>query len=377
MKAAPFDYVAPKSLAEASAALASEVRPRIAGGQRCCPCSLAGRLPPSGRYGGLEPGGACRDAGNGCNALDPRIGDRGRQAPEAFGGLMQRVASTISYRAFCAITERLEAWRLPIRRRLARALMALGAQVRIAGLKGTRSQPVSDFVLGQYSTSLAADEIILGFDVPRSDTALRWGFFKVVRKSGAFANSIAFAVARGRGGSVSVVLAAAADRPHFLPTVAARIETGESSEEALRDAIAKDVAAHNLNTILSNALTYVDRSAGRARCEQMKSATLELNGAKIAHDVSQKVTSARNDATDGDTSRVRIRARCQRSLDGQAHDRAFGGGHATAVPSNARGQKTIDDGVLRRHFTMLLSPMRILYARHARDGVDICCDLRL
>src|SRR5438477_12005391 len=122
--------------------------------------------------------------------------------------------------------------------------MALGAKVRISGLKGTRSQPISEFVLGQYSTSLTADEIIVGFDLPRPNAALRWGFCKVVRKSGAFADSIAFAVAHGRGGPASVVLAAAADRPCPLPNVGGRIEAGDESEDALRSAIAKDVAEH-------------------------------------------------------------------------------------------------------------------------------------
>jgi carbon-monoxide dehydrogenase medium subunit len=121
--------------------------------------------------------------------------------------------------------------------------MALGAHVRISGLKGTRSQPINEFVLGQYSTSLACDEIILGFDIPRPDPAMRWGFFKVVRKSGAFADSIAFAVAHGRGGPASVVLAAAADRPCLLPRVAERIEAGDRSDDALQRAIADDVAA--------------------------------------------------------------------------------------------------------------------------------------
>ena len=78
--------------------------------------------------------------------------------------------------------------------------------------------------------------------MPRPDAAMRWGFFKVVRKSGAFADSIAFAVAHGRGGPASVVLAAAADRPCLLPKVAERIEAGEKSEDVLRGAIAKDVA---------------------------------------------------------------------------------------------------------------------------------------
>ena len=122
-------------------------------------------------------------------------------------------------------------------------LMALGAQVRISGLKGTRSQLIGDFVQGQYATSLASDEIILGFDLPRPDATLRWGFFKVMRKSGAFASSIAFAVAHGRGGPVSVVLGAAAARAHLLPTVAEHIKAGRS-DESVRAAIAKDVAAH-------------------------------------------------------------------------------------------------------------------------------------
>ena len=249
MKAAPFDYVAPKALAEASAALASEGATAIAGGQSLLPMlnlrvALPALLVDIGGLQELKELAATPDNVR-IGALTTHAAIEDGKLPEAFGGLMQRVASTISYRTVrnhgtiggsVALADPAADW--------PGCLMALGAQVRIAGLQGMRSQPVSDFVLGQYSTSLAPDEIILGFDVPRSDTVLRWGFFKVVRKSGAFANSIAFAVARDRGGSVSVVLAAAADRPHFLPTVAARIEAGETSEEALCGAIAKDVAAH-------------------------------------------------------------------------------------------------------------------------------------
>jgi carbon-monoxide dehydrogenase medium subunit len=111
-------------------------------------------------------------------------------------------------------------------------------------LNSERSEPVEDFVQGQYSTSLAADEIVLGFDIPRPDPSMRWGFFKVVRKSGAFASSIAFAVGGPSGGPVSVVLAAATNRPRSLPTVADEIRTGKTSEDRLRGAIAEDLAAH-------------------------------------------------------------------------------------------------------------------------------------
>ena len=251
MKAAIFDYAVPKTVAEASALLASggAATAAIAGGQSLLPMlNLRVALPDLvvdiGRLQELKEV-AATSTNIRIGALTTHAAIEDGKLPEAFGGLMQRVASKISYRAVrnygtiggsVALADPAADW--------TGCLMALGAHVRISGLKGARSQPVGEFVLGQYSTSLASDEIILGFDVPRPDAALRWGFFKVVRKSGAFADSIAFAVAHGRGGPASVVLAAAADRPCLLPKVAERIEAGEKSEDVLRCAIAKDVAEH-------------------------------------------------------------------------------------------------------------------------------------
>ena len=249
MKAAIFDYAVPKTVAEASALLASggAATAAIAGGQSLLPMlNLRVALPDLvvdiGRLQELKEV-AATSTNIRIGALTTHAAIEDGKLPEAFGGLMQRVASKISYRAVrnygtiggsVALADPAADW--------TGCLMALGAHVRISGLKGARSQPVGEFVLGQYSTSLASDAIILGFDVPRPDAAMRWGFFKVVRKSGAFADSIAFAVAHGRGGPASVVLAAAADRPCLLPKVAERIEAGEKSEDVLRGAIAKDVA---------------------------------------------------------------------------------------------------------------------------------------
>jgi aerobic carbon-monoxide dehydrogenase medium subunit len=250
MKAAIFDYAVPKTVAEASALLASgDATAAIAGGQSLVPMlnlrvALPDLLVDIGRLQELKEVGATPTRVR-IGALTTHAAIEDGKLPEAFGGLMQKVAAKISYRAVrnqgtmggsVALADPASDW--------TGCLLALGAHVRISGLKGTRSQPISEFVLGQYSTSLAPDEIILGFDVPRPDTALRWGFSKVVRKSGAFADSIAFAVAHGSGGPVSVVLAAAADRPCLLPKVAERIRAGESSEDVLRSAIAEDVAEH-------------------------------------------------------------------------------------------------------------------------------------
>jgi aerobic carbon-monoxide dehydrogenase medium subunit len=250
MKAAIFDYAVPKTVAEASTLLASggAATAAIAGGQSLLPMlnlrvALLDLLVDIGRLQELKEVTAT-STNIRIGALTTHAAIEDGKLPEAFGGLMQKVASKISYRAVrnhgtiggsVALADPASDW--------PGCLMALGAHVRISGLKGTRSQSISEFVLGQYSTSLACDEIILGFDIPRPDAALRWGFFKVVRKSGAFANSIAFAVAHGRGGPASVVLAAAADRPCLLPKVAEWIEAGDGSEDALQSAIADDVAA--------------------------------------------------------------------------------------------------------------------------------------
>jgi carbon-monoxide dehydrogenase medium subunit len=252
MKAAIFDYAVPKTVSEASTLLgtAGVATAAIAGGQSLLPMlnlrvALPDLLVDIGRLQELKEV-AATPSNIRIGALTTHAAIEDGKLPEAFGGLMQKVASKISYRAVrnhgtiggsVALADPASDW--------PGCLMALGAHVRISGLKGTRSQPISEFVLGQYSTSLASDEIILGFDVPRPNAAaLRWGFFKVVRKSGAFADSIAFAVANGRGGPASVVLAAAADRPCLLSKVAERIQVGDRSEETLRSAIAKDMAEH-------------------------------------------------------------------------------------------------------------------------------------
>src|SRR5262249_13715801 len=120
-------------------------------------------------------------------------------------------------------------------------LMVLGASVRIGGPSGTRSQPMTEFVQGPYATSLESGEIIVGFDIPRPDKTLNWGFAKVVRKSGAFANSIAFAVRRGQEGSVSVVLGAAGPRPSVLANTSKCVQSGVANEDSIRTAISADI----------------------------------------------------------------------------------------------------------------------------------------
>jgi carbon-monoxide dehydrogenase medium subunit len=248
MKAAPFDYVAARTVAEASAALASEGATAIAGGQSLLPMlNLRVALPDLlVDLGGLEELKelSVSSAGVRIGALTTHAAIEDGVLADAFGGLLQRVAATISYRAIrnhgtiggsVALADPAADW--------PGCLLALGATVRISGVKGPRSEPIGSFVQGQYQTSLTPDEVIVGFDLPRRSAPLRWGFFKVARKSGAFADSIAFAVSHGSGGPISIVLAAAAPRPQLLPKVAAKLGARQVSDEALRAAIADDVAS--------------------------------------------------------------------------------------------------------------------------------------
>jgi carbon-monoxide dehydrogenase medium subunit len=95
-------------------------------------------------------------------------------------------------------------------------------------------------VRSPFETTLAPGELIVWFDIPGPRTPFRWGFAKVVRKSGAFANSIAIAVSQGSKGPASVVLGAAGPRPALLSAVSKQIQA-ETPEAALRLAIEADV----------------------------------------------------------------------------------------------------------------------------------------
>lgn len=249
MKSAAFDYVVAKDVGDAIAAMAQHSMSAafIAGGQSLVPMlnlrvALPDLLVDIAALEELKENGSTPE-NHRIGALTTHADIEDGKVSDPFGGLLQKVASGISYRAIrnygtvggsVALADPAADW--PV------CLLALGAEVRIASSKGNRSEPLDCFIRGQYATALGHDEIILGFDIPR-DASICSGFFKVVRKSGAFASSIAVAVQRGRGGPVAVTLGAAGPRPYLLPTVAAHIGSRGTSEGALRDAIAKDLTA--------------------------------------------------------------------------------------------------------------------------------------
>ncbi|MEA2983228.1 MAG: aerobic carbon-monoxide dehydrogenase medium subunit [Alphaproteobacteria bacterium] len=251
MKAAPFEYVRPKSVAEASVALGRRGAnsAAIAGGQSLMPMlslrvALVDLLVDISRLDDLKTVTKTPDS-VWLGALTTHAAIEDGRTPDIFGGLMRRIAGQISYRAVrnhgtiggsVALADPAADWPC--------FLIALDASLRVVGRNGVRVERVADFIQGSYATTLITGDIIMGFDIPAPKAPLRWGFGKVARKSGAFAQSIAIVTAQGNDGPVSAVLGAAGPRPLPLPATAAQLAVPGNTTEQLRAAIAADLDAH-------------------------------------------------------------------------------------------------------------------------------------
>jgi carbon-monoxide dehydrogenase medium subunit len=248
MKSAPFEYVRPKTVAEASVALGRRgaSTAAIAGGQSLMPMlalrvALPELLVDISRLDDLKVVTRTPDS-LWLGALTTHAAVEDGETPDMFQGLMRRVAGQISYRAVrnhgtmggsLALADPAADW--------PPCLLALGASVRMVGRNGVRVQPIDDFVQGAYETTLTTGDIIMGFDIPAPEQPLRWGFSKVARKSGAFAQSIAVIAAVGKDGPVRAVLGAAGPRPRILEATSKQLAHQGTGEDELRAAIAADL----------------------------------------------------------------------------------------------------------------------------------------
>src|SRR5215471_5407142 len=216
MKAPAVDYVRPQSISEAVDLLAqhrSEARV-IAGGQ-----SLVAMMNLRVASPGLlidisrlpELAGASDDADAvtlGACVTHAAIED-GR-VPDPSHGLMPRVAATLAYRAIrnrgtiggsLALSDPAAEWPA--------VLAALDAEVMISGPSGVRSLKCTEFTTGIFETRLAPDEVVERVRIPKLSAEARWGYLKLCRKSGEFANALAVAIVDpGRGRCHAVVGAA-------------------------------------------------------------------------------------------------------------------------------------------------------------------------
>src|SRR5262244_2590567 len=246
MKPAAVDYARPRSLSEALELLA---RPNvdarvIAGGQSlvammnlrvAAPGLLVdiARLPDLGSVTEEDSTvfyGACVTHA----MIEDRVG------PEPSQGLMPKAAGTLAYRAVrnrgtiggsLALADPAAEWPA--------VLAALDAEVMISGPSGVRSLKCTEFTTGIFETRLAPDEVVERVRIPKLSAEARWGYLKLCRKSGEFANALAVVIAdRGRG-HCRVVLGVANGAPLVLDETSRLVSEGARGE--IRGAVGADL----------------------------------------------------------------------------------------------------------------------------------------
>ena len=246
MKAPAVDYVRPRSLAEAIDLLArSEAEARVLAGGQSLVAMMNLRLASPGLLIDItrlaELAGASDDADAvtlGACVTHAAIED-GR-VPDPSRGLMPRVAASLAYRAIrnrgtiggsLALSDPAAEWPA--------VLAALDAEVTVRGPNGQRSLKCAEFTTGIFETLLAPEEIIENVRIPRLSADARWGYIKLCRKSGEFANALAVAIAEPRRSQCRVVLGAANGAPLVLSETAKLVSNG--ARQDLHGAVAADL----------------------------------------------------------------------------------------------------------------------------------------
>jgi carbon-monoxide dehydrogenase medium subunit len=248
MKPAPFTYHRASSIDDAIAHLQGGdaiVRP-LAGGQSLVPM-LNLRLAPADKLVDLTRIDALRRSEErpDCiryGALVTHAAFEDRLVPDASNGLMPFVASQIAYRAIrtrgtiggaLALADPAADWLTTI--------VALEAEIALVGPNGRRAIAGTDFALGPYMTAIEDAELIEAIAVPRRPASERWGHYKVARKTGEYAESMAIALIDKTRGIARLVVGATDGAPLVLDKSSREIAAG-SGGAALVDAIRRELA---------------------------------------------------------------------------------------------------------------------------------------
>lgn len=269
MKPAAFDMVRPADAPAAGCALAAGdgAVKVMAGGQSLGPM-LNLRLARPERLLDITalPGlSDCRETAThveiGAAVTHARIEDG--DCPEPIAGMLRHVAGGIAYRAvrnrgtiggsLCHADPAAD-W--------VTALTALGASVVASdGTGATREIAMPAFMLGAYRTALRPDEIVTAIRIPRHSPAARWGYHKICRKVGEFADAIGAFVADPGTRICRAVFGSTGGAPLLLPDLAAHAaRTGAPADLATVKA-ALDQSGLSLSEVKIHQLAVAHRRA--------------------------------------------------------------------------------------------------------------------
>lgn len=121
-------------------------------------------------------------------------------------------------------------------------LSALGAKVRLMSRSEERSVDAETFMLGAYTTVLQPGELIASVTVPRRTATTRWGYHKLCRKPGEFAEASAAVYFDEGRGTARIVLGAVDGPPILLKPLADAMANG-GARAATRPQLRAAVAA--------------------------------------------------------------------------------------------------------------------------------------
>lgn len=129
---------------------------------------------------------------------------------------------------------------------------ALGAELVLFGTAGRRTVSAAEFVVGAFETVLAPGELIVEVCVPRLSASAHWGYYKVCRKRGEFAEASAAVLVDDTRGINRCVIGATSGRPIVIedPHPLTHIASDASVANALsRTALADDPLAIHVHAV--------------------------------------------------------------------------------------------------------------------------------
>ncbi len=118
-------------------------------------------------------------------------------------------------------------------------LIALGAQVQIAGKRGARTLPVAQFITGYRKTALGPDEVVTAIDIPYLPHGARFEAYKISKR---FDQDISSTIGAfyAHGAEMRIVYGGMAERAKHAAHVEALLRNGTPGLSEIEAAMAQD-----------------------------------------------------------------------------------------------------------------------------------------
>ena len=112
------------------------------------------------------------------------------------------------------------------------ALIALDAELLLVGAAGVRTVPITGFILGAFVTTMGAGELIEAVRIRKLSAGSRFGYCKIARKTGEWAEACASVVIDPMRGYARVVTGPTNGTPIVLDGLSESLLPGSSVERA-------------------------------------------------------------------------------------------------------------------------------------------------